>query len=175
MIRMTTIMYDFLPVLIFRFFFMGSPLSPVLANLYMEYFEEMPLGSTSLKPSTWLRYVDDTFILRPQQEDVQILLDHVNSIRLSIQFILEKEQDNKLTFLDVLVACTEQGFRLLVYREPTFTGQYLNFNSHHPYTVKKGIVAYNIEQKLLVAILMHIKKKWLVWDTTSIVTTTQSA
>ena len=30
---------------------MGSPLSPVLANIYMEYFEEMALGSISLKPS----------------------------------------------------------------------------------------------------------------------------
>ena len=63
---------------------MGSPLSPVLANIYMEYFEEMALGSTSLKPSMWLRYVDDTFIFWPHQEDVQILLDHVNSIRSSI-------------------------------------------------------------------------------------------
>ena len=117
---------------------MGSPLSPVLANLYMEYFEEMPLGSTSLEPSMWLRYVDDTFILWPHQEDVQILLDHVNSIRPSIQFTIEKEQDNKLPFLDVLVTCTEQGFRSSVYRKPTFTRQYLNFNSHHPY--KKGIV-----------------------------------
>ena len=52
---------------------MGSPLSPVLAHLYMEYFEEMALGSTSLKPSMWLSYVDDTFILWPHQEDVQIL------------------------------------------------------------------------------------------------------
>ena len=59
---------------------MGVPLSPVLANIFMEYFEEMALGSTSLKPSMWLRYVDDTFILWPRQEDVQILLDHVNSI-----------------------------------------------------------------------------------------------
>ena len=63
---------------------MGSPLSPVLANIYMEYFEEMALGSTSLKPSMWLRYVDDTSIFWSHQEDVQILLDHVNLIRLSI-------------------------------------------------------------------------------------------
>ena len=33
----------------------GSPLLPVLANIYMEYFKEMALGSTSLKPSMWLR------------------------------------------------------------------------------------------------------------------------
>ena len=108
----------------------------------MEYFEEMALGSTSLKPSMWLRYVDDTFILRPYQEDVQILLDHMNSIRPSIQFTMEKEQDNKLPFLDVLVTCTEQGFRSSVHNKPTFTGQYLNFNSHYPYMVKKGIVHY---------------------------------
>ena len=119
---------------------MGSPLSPGLANIYMEYFEEMALGSTSQKPSMWLRYVDDTFILWPHQEDVQILLDHVNSNRPSIQFTMEKEQDNNLPFLDVLVTRTEQGFRSSVYRKSTYTGQYLNFNSHHPYTVKKGIV-----------------------------------
>ena len=106
----------------------------------MEYFEEMASGSTSLKPSMWLRHVDDMFILWPHQEDVQILLDHVDSIRPSIQFTMEKEQDNKLPFLDVLVICTEQGFRSSVYRKPTFTRRYLNFNSHHRYSVKKGIV-----------------------------------
>ena len=119
---------------------MCSSLSPVLAYIYMEYFEEMALGFISLKPSMWLRYVDVTFILWPHQEDVQILLDHMNSIQPSIQFTMEKEQDNKLPFLDVLVTCTEQEFRSSVYCAPTFTGQYLNFNSHHPYTVKKGIV-----------------------------------
>ena len=68
---------------------MGSPLSPVLADIYMEYFKEMALVSTSLKPSMWLRYIDDTFILWPHQEDVQILLGHMNSIRPSIQFTME--------------------------------------------------------------------------------------
>ena len=53
---------------------------------------------------------------------------------------MEEEQDNKLPLLDVLVTCTQQGFSSSVYRKPTFTGKYLNFNSHHPYTVKKEIV-----------------------------------
>ena len=53
---------------------------------------------------------------------------------------MEKEQDNKLPILDVLVTRTKQGFRSSVHRKPTFTGQYPNFNFHHPYTVKKGIV-----------------------------------
>ena len=113
---------------------MSSPLSLVLANIYMDYVEEIPSESRSL------RYVNDMFLLWPHQEDVQTLLDHVNSILPFIQFTMEKEQDNKLPFLDVLVIRMEQGFRPNVYSKPTFTGQYLSFNSHHPYTVKKGIV-----------------------------------
>ena len=53
---------------------------------------------------------------------------------------MEKEQDNKLHFLDVLVTRTEPVFKSSMYHKPTFTRQYLNFNSHHPYMVKKGIV-----------------------------------
>ena len=114
---------------------MGLPLSPVLANIYLEYIEEMVLWSTSLNPSMWLTYVDDTFVLWSHQEDVQKLLDHVDSIRPSIQFTMEKEQDNKLTYLDVLVTRKKQEFSSSVFRKPTFTGQYLNFKSFHPYNV----------------------------------------
>ena len=83
-------------------------------------------------------YYNGTFILWPHH--VQTLLDHMNSIQSSIKFTLEKEQDNKLPYLDLLVTHTEQGFRISVYYKSTFTGQYLNFNSSHPYNVKKGIV-----------------------------------
>ena len=114
---------------------MGSPLSPVMANIYMEYFEDMALNSAPLWPTMWLRYVDDTFILWPHQEDV---LEYVNTIRPSIQFTMEKEKDNQLAFLDILITRTECGFKTTVYRKPTFTGQYLNFDSHHPYSVKHG-------------------------------------
>ena len=86
---------------------MGSPLSPVLASIYAEYIEEMTLGSTSLKPSMWFRYIDDTFILWPHRDDVQTSFDNMNSIRPSKQFSMEKEQDNKLPFLDILVMETE--------------------------------------------------------------------
>ena len=80
---------------------MYSPLLPVLATIYMEYFEEMSLGSTSPKPSMWLRFVNDTFILWLHQT----LFDHMNLILPSIEFTMEKEQD-KLPFLNVLVAHT---------------------------------------------------------------------
>jgi hypothetical protein len=38
---------------------MGSPLSPVIANFYMEDFEEAALDLAPHKPISWFRYVDD--------------------------------------------------------------------------------------------------------------------
>ena len=43
-------------------------LSPVVANLFMEAFEERALESATLKPRLWVRYVDDTFVLWPHGE-----------------------------------------------------------------------------------------------------------
>jgi hypothetical protein len=43
---------------------MGSSLSPTVSNNFMEPFEKMALGSAQHKPSLWLRYVDDTFVVQ---------------------------------------------------------------------------------------------------------------
>ena len=46
---------------------MGSPCSPVVANIYMEYFEDLALGSELPIPvKDWKRYVDDVFSIIPK-------------------------------------------------------------------------------------------------------------
>ncbi|XP_046405042.1 uncharacterized protein LOC124170364 [Ischnura elegans] len=86
---------------------MGSPLSPVVANLYMEHFEEDALASSKLRPSCWIRYVDDTFVIWPHGKDtLKEFADHLNSIHPSIQFTMEIEMNGELPFLDGTVdAC----------------------------------------------------------------------
>jgi len=82
----------------------GSPLSPIVANIYMEYFEEMALESAQLRPRVWRRYVDDTFVIwQHGSPSKQSFLEHLNSQQDPIKFTIEEEQDSKIAFLDVLV------------------------------------------------------------------------
>ena len=42
---------------------MGSPVSPIVANLYMEHFEQKALSAPPT-PRFWHRYMDDTFVIQ---------------------------------------------------------------------------------------------------------------
>ena len=45
---------------------MGSPVSPIVANLYMEYLEQKVLSTAPTPPRFWHRYVDDTFVIHKE-------------------------------------------------------------------------------------------------------------
>ena len=81
---------------------MGSSVSTVTANLYMESFEEQPITTSSYEPRIWKRYVDDTFTIL-DRENVDAFLQHLNNQQPSIRFTMETEKDNKLAFLDTVV------------------------------------------------------------------------
>ena len=112
----------------------GSPASPVIANLYMEKFEEEALSSfTSTKPKIWDRYVDDVFAIM-KAEKVDALLAHLNARHPSIQFTIEREKDGKLPFMDVSVRRTPEGqLNFDVYRKPTHnTHTHTHTHTHTP-------------------------------------------
>jgi hypothetical protein len=78
---------------------MGKALSPVVTNIYMEHFEELALKAAAHRPSLWLRYVDDTFVILSHDPDrLQEFFCHINGIRTTIQFTMEKEANNKIPF-----------------------------------------------------------------------------
>ena len=116
---------------------MGSPLSPVVANLFMEMLEERSLATAPLKPKLWLRYVDDTFVIWPHgQEALDEFHTHLNSQSEDIQFTTEEES---LPFLDTTVRREGSKATTKVYRKPTHTDRYIHFSYHHP-RVFKGTV-----------------------------------
>jgi hypothetical protein len=48
---------------------MGSPLSPVIANFYMEDFEKKAREKATHKPAYRYRYVNDTFVIWPHGQE----------------------------------------------------------------------------------------------------------
>ena len=77
---------------------MGSPLSPVIANLFMEDFENTALATADFQPKLWKRYVDDTFVWPQGTDQLQIFLHHINHLHENIEFTIEKERTTKLSF-----------------------------------------------------------------------------
>ena len=105
---------------------MGSPVSPVVANLNMEFFGDRTLTTAVNPPRWWKRFVDDTFVIL-QQNKRDEFLQHINSVDPAIQFTKEEQrQDGSMPFLNILVTPREDGtLTTRVYRKPTHTDQYL--------------------------------------------------
>ena len=150
---------------------MGSPLTPVLANLLLGHHENMWLKNYQ-GPSVpfYRRYVDDTFCVFNTENEAILFFDFLNLQHPNIKFTMEKT--NKIfAFLDV---CSNNGdsscLKTLTYRTKTFTGLLTNFFSFTSFSYKVGLIrtlvdrAYKINNSLLsfnndIKKLIHILKK----------------
>lgn len=139
---------------------MGGVLSPIISNIFMDHFETLIFSSWNPRPKLWLRYVDDIFCIWKSEENIQYqFLDHINGLRPTIKFTVEDEHDGCLPFLDVLVSKSDNNkINTSIYRKPTFSGQFLNFNSNHPNYVKLS-VAQNLFNKLFMLESDEVQRK----------------
>ena len=118
---------------------MGNPLSPLLSNLYMEFFERQHLPAIIPIPLQWYRYVDDILVVLPDSVDVNQLLAGLNNRVPSIKFTLECERDNCLPFLDVMIHRENFQCKYSIYRKPTNNLTYVHFYSGHHLNIKISI------------------------------------
>ena len=119
---------------------MGSPISPLIANLFMEEFEVKTLSTAPHPSSLWLRFVDDTLVIHKVEHSTQ-LLHHINSQDLNIQCTVEEPgTDGSIPFLDTKVTPgLNNTIHTKVYRKPSHTDQYLHCDSNHFITAKNSI------------------------------------
>ena len=137
---------------------MRSLLGPALANIVVGCYEEK-LFSQTQKPPTYFKYVDDTFAIFDHEAETDKFLTQLNCLHPSLRFTVEKEKEKCLPFLDVYVERTDIGFETSVYRKPTFTGQYLRWESFSPLKRKISLISTLVHRTLMICTKRRINGK----------------
>ena len=120
---------------------MGSPLGPVLANLFMGYREKKWLQEFDKgKVLMYKRYVDDIFCMFGNEKDAEIFFEFLNCRHKNIKFTIEKESNKFLSFLDILIKNEGNRFSTSVYRKKTSIGLFTQFHSFTPMSYKIGLI-----------------------------------
>ena len=77
---------------------MGSPLGPVLANIFMVELQKSVISHLSETLDLRFRCEDGTFTFI-KAEEIEFVTHAINSFHDNIKFTSVKEKDNKLAFL----------------------------------------------------------------------------
>ena len=85
--------------------------------------------------------MDDTFVIHKEVNE-QDFLQHINSVDPAIKFTVEdNKEDGSIHFLDTIVKPeVDGGLSITVYRKPTHTDQYLQWDSHHNRSAKFSVI-----------------------------------
>jgi len=126
---------------------MGSPLSPIIADLTMRDLEENVLNTLNIRPLIYYRYVDD-ILLVASKEEIHVILNKFNNYHHRLQFTLEIEDNRSLNFLDVTLIIKNNRIITDWYKKTTCSGRYLSYYSNHPTSHKIGII-YNLVDRAI--------------------------
>ena len=148
---------------------MGSPLSPAVCILYLDYLEKKIINKSPYPIVMWKRYVDDIFLVftnnSTQTKSVanvtEDLLKHSNQFSNTIQFTCDFMNTQKeLARLDVYVKIEADGrFSTTVYRKPTNTNLYLSSTSAHSWSSKLGTIRCLTNRALRICSPQFLKKE----------------
>ena len=85
--------------------------------------------------------MDDTFVIH-KEVNKHDFLQHINSVDPAIKFTVEDNKERgSIPFLDTIVKPEVDGdLSITVYRKPTYTDQYLHWDSHHNLSTKFSVI-----------------------------------
>ena len=115
---------------------MGSPPAPHLANGWMSQFDNIIKGTSKL----FTRYMDD-ILQEMKSSNIENKLAEINNLHPNLTFTMEKQNDGKIPFLDMIINNSEGNLSSTWYNKPTDTGLILNYHALAPRRYKKSVVS----------------------------------
>ena len=112
---------------------MGSPPGPLFADFFLGFLEQKCFAEcNNVKPTFYVRYVDDTFVLFNDRSHIEQFVAYINTLHKNLKFKYEIENNFKLSFIGVNVLKIDTGFMSSIHYKQTHTELYTNFCSNKP-------------------------------------------
>lgn len=108
-------------------FVMGSPLGPLMANIFMCSIEEK-LANENKLPDFYRRCVDNAFSLVPDLPTADDFLATLDNAHEAIQFTMETAVNNKLPFAGMVIKKSDNRLNSCLHRKKTNKG--LHYQRH---------------------------------------------
>lgn len=102
---------------------MGSPPAPLIANGWLSKYDPQIRANAKL----FSRYMDDV-IRSIKSSDIAGVLGMINGLHPSLKFTIERENEGRLPFLDMLIIRINNELSSTWYNKPTDTGLVMNYH-----------------------------------------------
>lgn len=114
---------------------MGSNMSPLFSEIFMDHFENNLFNCTNplLKNiKYYYRYVDDIICLwTGTNRQLNQFHEFLNDFHPNLTFKMELEHEHSLNFLDLTITITNQKHSFKIFRKPTQSDMIIPYNSNH--------------------------------------------
>ena len=105
---------------------MGTRVAPTFANLFMADFEDRLVSTYPLKPTLWVRFIDDIFLLWDHgRESLDKFITYLNEVHETIKFTYEISRES-IPFLDTCVKIVDNRIVTDLHNKVTDAHNYLH-------------------------------------------------
>ena len=137
---------------------MGSSLSSNISEIFLQHLEQNNIEKLIKQHSIvfYGRYVDDILLIYNSNNDLNDnILNSFNSIHPNIQYSLEKEQNNKINFLDLKIEKCNNKIIFDIYRKPTTSKTSIHNQSICPTSYKFANFRYLLNRLNIIPLSTH--------------------
>ena len=124
---------------------MRAPTSSILSEVYKQYVENTTIYKLLIKHKVegYFRYADNILMMYEDDKmNIHKVLEDFNNLVPNLNFTLEKEQNNRINFLDITISKNQDGLAFEIYRKPTATDIIIPSDSCHPREHKTAAIIY---------------------------------